>query len=148
MSDVNILENAIHKKAINELNARLEDIRDDWNLMFPTLHEKGTSKVGPKQYQDTAESSGSTIVTNCFSNAFPDTLGVRWGHASTEDMVKEYIQILMYAFEIWVVEPIHWKNDMLNHIEQGIVNNMMKCHQEQKKSVTIKGNFTVEGDDV
>lgn len=142
MSDISMLESAIRKKAREELNERLAVIREDWNLLFPRV--KGETHA--EDYREAAAASGSTIATSCFGDVFPDSVGVKWGHRSPKAMAEEYIQILMYAFEIWTVEPSAWKDKMLTTLQQKIVDKMMQGQQLEQKSVTIRGNFTVEED--
>lgn len=152
------LEEAIAKASQDKLNERLQSIRKDWEMMYPTeglsTHRRGLpcERAREHNYRDTGDREGSTIVTDCFGRVFSDTLMRCSGHYGVKDMVVEYIEILMLAFRIGEtnsvrVQPERAKKLYLEVISQGIIANMMKHHEaeEQKqKSVTIKGNFTVE----
>jgi len=154
------LEEAIEKASRDKLNERLASVRKDWEMMYPTegkvVHRAGLpcERAREHNYRDTADREGSTIVTNCFGHVFSDTMLHTSGHYGVKDMVVDYIEILMLAFRIGEtngrrVQPEQAKKLHLEVISQGIIANMMKHHEaneQEQKSVTIKGNFTVEED--
>jgi hypothetical protein len=138
-----MLEEYIKNKAHEKLNEKLANIAHSFSELVPGCEVKRSSS-----YNDHADAHGSNILTDCFGRDFPEYVR----HSNAYDAAKEYVQLLMLAFELCGYRMsdhlVDLKASQIKTISQQIMEQMESAVQENEleTSVTIKGKgIKIEG---
>lgn len=139
-----MLEKYIKSKAHEKLTRKLANIADSFSELVPHCTVRSSSS-----YDDHAHAHGSNILTDCFGKDFPDNVS----HRSPYEAAKEYVPLLMLAFELCPHNMKERLQDLkvrkMKTISLQIMEQMESAVQddEPETSVTIKGKgIKIEGE--
>lgn len=142
-----MLEEYIKDKARKRLAEKLANIAGSFSELVPHCTVRESVRES-SSYDDHAHAHGSNILTDCFGHDFP--IGV--SHRSPFEAAKEYVPLLMLAFELC---PYNMKDRLedlkeskLKTISRQIMEQMESAVQDEPEtSVTIKGRgIKIEGE--
>lgn len=138
-----MLEEYIKNKAHKKLTRKLANIADSFSELVPHCTVRESSS-----YNDHADAHGSNILTDCFGQDFPDYVS----HRSPYEAAKEYVPLLMLAFDLCPHNMKERLEDLkarkMQTISQQIMEQMESAVQDEPEtSVTIKGKgIKIEGE--
>lgn len=132
------LQEFIINKAEATLRNKLRNVAKEFRNLIPDM-DGGEKDLDAESYRYHAEANGSSILTTCFGEDFPDV-----NHWSSESVARSYVELLILAFDLHVtpdsVEQV--RKGVLSTITNNIMEKMESCmkdEQEPETSVTIKG---------
>ena len=133
------LQEFITNKAEETLRDKLWNVAKEFRILVPDT-DGGERELSAEYYRSHARANGSSILTTCFGEDFPDGLI----HYNAESVARSYVELLILAFDLYVtpdsVEEV--RKRQLSIITNNIMEKMesyMKDQQEPETSVTIKG---------